>query len=710
LAVLAAGLLAATPLRAADAKADSSLKLVPADAAFYSTSLHNREQIEAIVNSKAWAKLRDLPAVQLVLKKAREEMTKAGGPMQQFNDFRKDPQNQQLLELVGDMVAHEIFVYGAEDTAGLFDLLGRINDASMQVFMQGAINKDTGPKAGEQQAKAMLKALSEHPDLIRVPGLVFGFKVTKTDIAEQQIKRLQGLLQPQLEHNPQLKGRLKRTKIGGHQFLTLTLDGKMVPWDKVALEKYEGTAGEFDKLIAKLKEFTITFSLGVRDGYLVFAVGPSTDPVAKFGQSDSLAGRDELKMLDQHAGKRITDISYISKAMNAKIQATQNNFVGLADKARDYVKNSSLPDELKKKIDQDLTDMAKDLQAYVREAGSVVSFSFSTPRGEESFTFDWGEHPAADGSKPLTLLHHAGGAPLLATAGRAKYNPDNYAKLVKWVKKAHGYVDEYVVPTLPDNTKDQYKQFTELAYPLLKRLDEATGKMLLPALKDGQSAFVIDAKLKSKQWFAGMPESKQELPLLEPAFVFGVSDAGLLRKAFEEYRGIINDTLGVINNQTGGFLPDLKLPPPQAKKAKGGTLYFYPLPNQLVGLDERIVLNAGLGKNVAMLSLSLEHSERLLADHPLKANSPLLADLKKPLAGATYCDWAGFVDALSPWVDFALQQASFPEDLPFDKQSIIKQVRTVLDVLKVIRTYSSITYFDGKVLVTHSETIIKDID
>src|SRR5205823_10448732 len=113
-------------------------------------------------------------------------------------------------------------------------------------------------------------------------------------------------------------------------------------------------------------------------------------------------------------------------------------------------------------------------------------------------------------------------------------------------------------------------------------------------------------------------------------------------------------------NQTGGFFPDLKVPPPQTKKAKGGTVYYYQLPNQAVGLDERIVPNAGLGKQLAVLSLSVEHSERLLAEHPLSAKSPLLAEAKKPLAGAAYCDWAGFVDALAPWADYALQQAPLP--------------------------------------------------
>jgi hypothetical protein len=40
---------------------------------------------------------------------------------------------------------------------------------------------------------------------------------------------------------------------------------------------------------------------------------------------------------------------------------------------------------------------------------------------------------------------------------------------------------------------------------------------------------------------------------------------------------------------------------------------------------------------------------------------------------------------------------------------IRKQVRTVLDVLKCYRGSTSATYFDGKVLVTHSESAFRDL-
>ncbi|MBV9122337.1 MAG: hypothetical protein JO112_03115 [Planctomycetes bacterium] len=47
---------------------------------------------------------------------------------------------------------------------------------------------------------------------------------------------------------------------------------------------------------------------------------------------------------------------------------------------------------------------------------------------------------------------------------------------------------------------------------------------------------------------------------------------------------------------------------------------------------------------------------------------------------------------------------------PSGKESLGNQIRTVLEVLKVFRTYSSCTYLEGGALVTHGETVIQDLD
>src|SRR4051812_47233812 len=100
LAALAAVLLlarpAAAPAQTTDlAKLDTSLKLPPADVAFYSTSLRLGEQTDRFLASNAYAKLRALPAVQLGLEHLRQHANQADNPFGQMTKFFHDPANRE---------------------------------------------------------------------------------------------------------------------------------------------------------------------------------------------------------------------------------------------------------------------------------------------------------------------------------------------------------------------------------------------------------------------------------------------------------------------------------------------------------------------------------------------------------------------------------------------------------------------------------------
>ncbi|MGE3807650.1 MAG: hypothetical protein AB7K24_23555, partial [Gemmataceae bacterium] len=235
---------------------------------------------------------------------------------------------------------------------------------------------------------------------------------------------------------------------------------------------------------------------------------------------------------------------------------------------------------------------------------------------------------------------------------------------------------------------------------------KTTRTQLLPALADGQSAFVFDAKWKSKQWTLFIPETEDELPLPELAFVYGVSNADLLKKALDAYRVIFNDASAALSNAGGGAFPDLKIQPPDTRKLKAGTMYYYPIPPFF---DARVMPNGGLSDKVAVFSLSEKHTERILLPTPLKVDGGPLADTKRNLGGASYFNWAGCVDAATPWVMLGVHEAA-RQDGQGEKETaeIIKQVKVVLDVLKCVESASSASYFEGKAYVTHTELRIRD--
>jgi hypothetical protein len=730
----------ALPTRAADSTSDTSLKFVPAKAAFYSASFRNREQYDAVINSKAIAKLKALPFVQKAWKEGFAELSKPGGAIEQFNAFRKDPENQALLDLFIDMMSTETFVYGDESLLQLLDLYSKAGSANRTASIEMIKPENRGKDPGEIQAAAVLKVVNANHDKLQVPDVVIGFRLSDTERAEKQIKRLETLLTGPINQNPMTKGRLKRVNVDGKDFLTFTLDGSLIPLDelKEQLGKYEKHQADVDKLLKKIQSLKLTISLGVRGQYMLLSIGSGMRHIIKLGKGEALAGLPEFKPLAKYADKRIVELGYVSKELRRKVGYTKEDIDEFLKLGQEALKNADeIPEPLKKRLQKDIEELAGDVKKSITEVGAITSFGFLTPNGMESLSYDFSEHRTLDGSKPLTLTQHVGGNPILCAVDRIKYDPESYATTVKWMKKIYAYVDEFVVPQLDDNKKATYERVTKIVFPLLKRLDNATGKMLLPAFADGQNALVIDAKWTSKKWFPEQPESAKPLPMLELAIVFGVSDAEKARKGFEEYRAIINDILALANNFAEGQFPEAKIPEPKTKKLNGpGTMYFYPIP-EVPGLDKRLLPNAGLFpsspdptrlvEGVLVLSLHEEMTERLLSKKPLKTECSLLQDLNRPLAGVTYFNFAGLIDAIAPWVDFAIDNASAMEKRPArgpekpkpakpapraddgDKEEIKKKAATVLEVLKCFRCAGTVWYFDGKALVTHTETVVKDV-
>jgi hypothetical protein len=103
----------------------------------------------------------------------------------------------------------------------------------------------------------------------------------------------------------------------------------------------------------------------------------------------------------------------------------------------------------------------------------------------------------------------------------------------------------------------------------------------------------------------------------------------------------------------------------------------------------------------------------LLTRTPLTVKGGPLADRKRKLAGAIYLNWPGMVDLLTPWVEMGvktiLEQLQAAGGDGGGAEGVLQQVRTVAEVLKVLRSYASATYFEDGAWVTHNEIIIRDL-
>ena len=233
--------------------------------------------------------------------------------------------------------------------------------------------------------------------------------------------------------------------------------------------------------------------------------------------------------------------------------------------------------------------------------GATLSSSVLTERGYDCYTYSWAENPRMDGSKPLGIMEHLGGTPLVAVLGRTKVLPQDYLMSVKWLTTAHGYFEELALPTLTPEQKQQYHEWMEFAKPLLARLNSANITMLQPALADGQHAFVLDAKITSRRWFNGMPQGWAAADARAGAALrrqrCGLVEKGRGRISGRRRRGCGENPPEESRKQ---FRPASRFPNRKCAKSGRGAIYSYPLPREL-GVDGQLAPGAGLGPNVAVL-------------------------------------------------------------------------------------------------------------
>jgi hypothetical protein len=712
---LLAGLVLATaerPARAADdAKTDTSLSLVPADVAFYGSSLRNKEWLDRFTKSNAYKMLRSLPIVKDGFAKAKEKLGQEGGPLEHYKKFTEVPENKELISLLGDAFSHEVFYYGGKEWNNFMTLYMQtylsMSFAPLQALMSGRFAPD---EINKIQLRGALNALQKNRDKIKTPETVFGFKLSSPKKVIAQLDRLEKLLEHVAASQPMVKDRIKRVKAAGGDFITAALDGTLIPWDNVPIGEIEENKGEFDNLIKQLKETKLTVSIGVKGNYLLLGITPTVEDLARFaGKGKSLAERDEMKPLAKFADKPICVIGYASKAFAGGAAGWMSSFDGMLKPLKDALNKSDLKDERKKAITKDLDELAGAIKSYKPVYGATMGFSYLTNTGSEGYNYRY-EVGARFRDVSCNLQNHFGGNPIFAAAFAFKVNGTAYATGISYLKKIYGHAEAVFFDMADDDAKDKYKQATKGIFPLLKQLDDATTKLLIPSLKETGLGLVIDSKWSSKQWHRDLPEMPKAMPMLEVGVLLGLSDPKKFSAALKEYRTTINELYAKVREASQDNIPEFKIPASEVEKGKNGNLHYYPLPEE-AGLDKQVQPVMGIGKKLAVFCLSKQHAERLLSDTPLKAESGPLAR-KGNVVGVAMLNFPAFVDAIEPWVEFGVQAtvgAPDPETAKKMSEEILKQVRVGLKVLRAFKGFTAVTYVEDDALVTHSETVFKDV-
>ena len=678
------------------AEQPASLRLVPADASFYTCTAHLREQFDALMASRAVAKLRQMPIVQMGLAMAQAEWNDRNGDYADFKALVEQPENKQLVELLIDAVSHEVFMYGDEGYADLLAMLQDFNRAN-QSFMRD-LAASNGDVSEEKIATRLQQLSAKYLGDLRVPETVVGFKLSDADPAVDQLTRLEQLLNALLESNTDFKDRLSRQTIAGGEFLTLRLDGSLIPWEQVEVDAPIDISGVREK-VSKME---LTIAVGVLGDYLVVSIGENQDHLGSFGKGDVLADHKSLAPLRKHLQKNIVSVGYVSEGLMKNATSSQQQLDQLVTAAETLLPLSELDEVLQKEMLGDVEDLVKRFKKGLPNPGAGLNFAFTTDRGYEGFSYSWAEGKMLDATKPLTILEHVGGDPILVAAGRGQYSPDSYETLAKLAQRGFYYCETILIPQLDSDERDFFRRVRGDLVRLAKQLDQITRNKFLPAFRDGQVAVVLDAKVSSKQWHQALPETADPLPMLELGLVYGVSDADLVREGAVGYFKTIQEVIDTLHEAEPTTIPDFKLPAPEVREFPEGDVYYYLLPREL-GLDKQVAPNAGLSKDTLVLSAIPKTTRRLLAKTTYQGDD-IVSQHQDNAGGAFRFSLSSLIDAFAPWIDYGVEVSGEEVD-----EGQFEQVRTGLEIAKCFRTLSTVTYQEDGAWVTHYETHFEDL-
>lgn len=722
--------------------ADTSLAVIPSDAAFVSSTLRLREQYDRVTASNAFAAIRKLPAVAKFLGSLEEQQSQPGSPLSILDTFMQLPENQQAVEVLQDMVATDTFVYGDASWVALMELLMKVQRAqqaaNILTMASGGISdfdvgglgiefdaelddddeeedddEDDDNAAAPRRVKArparfqviegdldlqgnelamrlVLKTIADNKNLIVIPDLVWGFATTKRDAAVTQLKRLEVLLQLAAQANPALAGAVQRKTIAGGEFVTLTFKPDLFAARQlVAVD--EASEKDLDTIFDVLDDLEIVVALGTMGDRVILSVGDSTDHLAKLATADTkgLIAAKPFAPLLEHRGKPITAVSYVSEAMMKVVSPSTADIDQLAELADDIASLADLPPEAATDARTSLKKMSEQYRAWMPVPGPWMSFSFLAEEGYEGYAWDWSKNRHVDGTKRLDLLEHMGGAPLAATVTRLRTDVPRFDHLVGWIGMGWKFFTKHLLPRADENVQEQFAGFEKHIVPLGEKFVGIVRRTFVPALAGGQFGFVIDGKSKTSRLQDGLPAAEQPLPLVEPAIVLGISEPGLFREGMNDLFALSDELVEAVRAMVPDSVPaDYRIAEPEKSKVEGGTIWSWPL--KKTGLDEQVRPAIALGKDAAVFSLVPKQAGRLIVESPLETGSQLTR-FEEPLAGAAALDIAGLIDLVEPWAVYlarygSVQQrdGSVDSDLVMNADAEDPQVRELLDQMKTV--------------------------
>ena len=328
-------------------KTTCAIDWIPKATTAFGIMLKNKEQLDLILNSKAYKKLAELGGTKMLIEKFNEGYT---GNLQE--DEKK--QFNQILATAGEIFSHEVVIAtGPNAPKSLGSIISALTAGQMApltLLMQGNFDQDAISKA---QGESIIQALVESSKDLKVPELLLAFKLKNKKTGEELIKKLEDKLPMVEAAEPKLKGAAKKEKILGTDFLTLKLKGSMFPIE--GIDQIPGVEeGQLKKFKADLVKMTFAAAIGIKDDYLIATIGPDLTYLSSIGKGDSIASIKEMAPLAKHAGKNIIGMQYYSKEFLETAQSYGSNPEEASNQVKELIAGANFPKDISKRIEKDV--------------------------------------------------------------------------------------------------------------------------------------------------------------------------------------------------------------------------------------------------------------------------------------------------------------------------------------------------------------------
>jgi len=199
----------------------------------------------------------------------------------------------------------------------------------------------------ELSARMIIQTIAENIDLLVMPDVVWGLRITEKAAAKKQLDRVEQLLTMAAASIPELAQAVSRKQMAGGDFVVFTFNPDVAALRDL-MRDIEGLDDEIDSIVEKAEGIELVLAVGIVGDRVIVSVGDSTEHLQKVGgagKDQGLLGSKPFVPLREHGDKPLTGVTYASEPLMKAIATSAADIEKLADLSDGLVAAAGLPPE-----------------------------------------------------------------------------------------------------------------------------------------------------------------------------------------------------------------------------------------------------------------------------------------------------------------------------------------------------------------------------